>query len=576
MKVIYLILMSSLLLTACGGGEEPPAPEQPVPEPEQPVTEPEQPVVDDTAPVITLIGANPIKLVQGAAYIELEANAEDETDGDITESIDIDESKINTQVVGIYQVTYTVSDAAGNETIIRRIVEVTAAAIIDTRAPVITLIGPNPIQLVQGATYIELSATVEDETDGDITNNIDIDASSINNQVAGSYQVTYTVSDAAGNQAIISRIVEVFKTTTAFTELSDVSVGTADFTHIAIDSQDNAYVIFQDKFQENFTRIRKQINGTWQNLGNNDGILSTQSASYQQVAITSDDHIYAAFIENEEIKLKQLTPLAQEQPGTWQNINLPTIVGSIDSLQMALDSTDVPYLLYGQDGIHTLISYQNGQWQVVGCESFNVGVIASSYIIDFVPYSASSIVLTYRNNTDTNKAVRTIIFDGSNWQEKSGLGSGSSTALTVSSTGDFYAFKVLFSDKFGAVSVYKLIAEQWTIIDEFGFNHELTEHGINEAGIPIYSDIVINEQNELYVAFTVPQTLATTTEKITIVAKYNDFNWQQLIGSDTTPVLQATTSINMVVTSENTILITFIDGSTNRYGEAVMLKELAL
>ncbi|MFQ3276600.1 MAG: PBP1b-binding outer membrane lipoprotein LpoB, partial [Colwellia sp.] len=100
MKVIYLILMSSLLLTACGGGEEPPAPEQPVPEPEQPVTEPEQPVVDDTAPVITLIGANPIKLVQGAAYIELEANAEDETDGDITESIDIDESKINTQVVG--------------------------------------------------------------------------------------------------------------------------------------------------------------------------------------------------------------------------------------------------------------------------------------------------------------------------------------------------------------------------------------------------------------------------------------------------------------------------------------------
>ncbi len=517
MKVIHLILLSALLLSACGGGSEEtsaPESEQSVVEPEQPVVEPEQPVVEPEQPVVEPEQPPP----------EPEQPAPDA----------------------------------------------------DSTSPVISLIGANPIQLVQGEAYIELEATAKDETDGDISGDIVIDFSAVNSELAGSYQVNYTVTDAAGNEARLVRIVEVFansSTTTALTQLSDVSVGSASFTDIAIDSTNNAYVIFQDKTQNNVTRIRKQINGSWQNLGDNGGILSSQSASFQQVVIASNDDVYAAFIENGDIKLKLLTPLAQVQPDTWHNINLPTIAGAVDSLQLALDSADVPYLLYSQDGIHILMSYQNGQWQVIGCESFNVGKVGSAYVIDFVPYSATSIALTYRNLADSNK-TRTTVYDGTNWQDTSGLGAGSSIALAADVFGDFYAFRVLFSNNDGDAGLYKLTAGQWSLIDELGFNKTLTEHGINESGVPIHTDMVINGLSEIYVAYTDSQTIDTISEKRTVVAKYDGSNWLQLMGSDISPMLQASTSFNnMVVTSDDTILITFIDGGTNHSGKAIMLTE---
>ena len=69
---------------------------------------------DTTAPVITLTGANPQQISQGGSYTELGAAAIDNVDGDISGSIVIDASAVNTAVVGSYSVTYNVDDAAGN------------------------------------------------------------------------------------------------------------------------------------------------------------------------------------------------------------------------------------------------------------------------------------------------------------------------------------------------------------------------------------------------------------------------------------------------------------------------------
>jgi len=76
-----------------------------------------------------------------------------------------------------------------------------ALTISDNIAPVITLSGANPQEITVGDAYTELGATAMDDN-VDISANIIIDASAVDTAKAGSYIVTYDVSDAAKNAAI--------------------------------------------------------------------------------------------------------------------------------------------------------------------------------------------------------------------------------------------------------------------------------------------------------------------------------------------------------------------------------------
>ena len=79
----------------------------------------------------------------------------------------------------------------------------------DVRRPVITIIGSSPDEIVQGGTYIDAGAMAEDDVDGDITSSI-VTVSDVDESTLGTYTVTYTVSDAAGNMDQDSRTVTVF------------------------------------------------------------------------------------------------------------------------------------------------------------------------------------------------------------------------------------------------------------------------------------------------------------------------------------------------------------------------------
>ncbi len=79
----------------------------------------------------------------------------------------------------------------------------------DTTPPVITLLGDATVSIQQGSTYQDAGATASDDADGDITSNITI-VSAVDTAVPGNYNVTYNVSDAAGNTAIeVNRVVVV-------------------------------------------------------------------------------------------------------------------------------------------------------------------------------------------------------------------------------------------------------------------------------------------------------------------------------------------------------------------------------
>ncbi|MEK9165469.1 MAG: immunoglobulin-like domain-containing protein, partial [Patescibacteria group bacterium] len=151
-------------------------------------------VVDTTKPVITLLGDNPINLYIGDTYTDAGATASDNYDGDITASIVTVGLPINTAFPGVYDITYNVSDAAGNAaTEVIRTVNV-----VDITTPIITLLGENLITIEVGTIYTDAGATASDDVDGDITNNI-ITVNSVNSTVIGAYTVTYNVTDSSGN-----------------------------------------------------------------------------------------------------------------------------------------------------------------------------------------------------------------------------------------------------------------------------------------------------------------------------------------------------------------------------------------
>jgi len=166
-------------------------------------------IPDTTPPVITLLGAPVVNIDVGDTYTDAGATASDDVDGDITANI-ITVNPVNTAIAGTYTVTYNVSDAAGNAAIeVTRTVNVNAVPIPDTTPPIITLIGDATVTLTVGDTYVDAGATAADDVDGDITANI-VTVNPVNTAVAGTYTVTYNVSDAAGNVATeVTRTVTV-------------------------------------------------------------------------------------------------------------------------------------------------------------------------------------------------------------------------------------------------------------------------------------------------------------------------------------------------------------------------------
>ncbi|MEN7342865.1 MAG: immunoglobulin-like domain-containing protein [Pseudomonadota bacterium] len=178
----YLLATAALCLTACGGGGG--------------GSEPPIPTGDRTAPVISLTGATTVSHEQGTDYVDAGATAVDAVDGSVSVTV----SGSVGAAAGTYTLTYTASDAAGNRATATRTVIVA-----DTTAPTITLVGGGSITLDIGSAYAEPGATATDVVDGLLTVSI---AGAVGTG-PGTYTLTYSAIDGAGNQAQATRTVVV-------------------------------------------------------------------------------------------------------------------------------------------------------------------------------------------------------------------------------------------------------------------------------------------------------------------------------------------------------------------------------
>jgi len=159
-------------------------------------------VRDKVRPVLKLKGKPTTTINFGSKYKEPGYTATDNYDGDITKNVKIT-GKVNTNKLGNYNLTYTITDSSENIATNTRLVKV-----VDNQNPTITLKGKQRIVLKVGATYQEPGYSAYDNYDKDLTDSIYV-SGKINTNKAGIYEKIYSVKDSSGNYSSISRIIQV-------------------------------------------------------------------------------------------------------------------------------------------------------------------------------------------------------------------------------------------------------------------------------------------------------------------------------------------------------------------------------
>ena len=179
---------------------------------------------DDIPPTLTLTNAaaNPINLIfnDSVSPTYIQSYTEYGATADGGQTVTIDTSAIQSTTPGTYNVVYSATDIAGNTGTVIRQVTYTR----DTNAPIINLNTPsyNPVDLVYNSTngysetYTEHGATSDGgEAVTQVVRRNGTVVSAVNPTQAGTYVVTYSATDSAGNIGTNSRTITVTNDTVA-------------------------------------------------------------------------------------------------------------------------------------------------------------------------------------------------------------------------------------------------------------------------------------------------------------------------------------------------------------------------
>ncbi|WP_208611156.1 MULTISPECIES: immunoglobulin-like domain-containing protein [Listeria] len=177
-------------------------------------------VTTNDIPVIT--AADKTLKVGDAFDPKTGVTASDTEDGDLTSAIEITANNVDTTKAGTYQVTYKVTDSDGNEATKTITVTVTT-----NDSPVIT--AADKTLKVGDAFDPKTGVTASDTEDGDLTSAIEVAANNVDTTKAGTYQVTYKVTDSDGNEATKTITVTVEKVTEGTILANDYTIGTSNY-----------------------------------------------------------------------------------------------------------------------------------------------------------------------------------------------------------------------------------------------------------------------------------------------------------------------------------------------------------
>ena len=163
-------------------------------------------VIETVEPEIKLEGDETSYVCPGGKYEEAGYTASDNYDGDLTEKVTKEEKED--------MIIYTVSDSSENTKSVER-----KLVYEDVTDPVIELKGGNTLTLKLGSSYSDPGYTASDNCLGDITDRVEV-SGSVNTNKAGTYKITYKVSDGVHEVSVVRSISIVSGVATLGTENS--------------------------------------------------------------------------------------------------------------------------------------------------------------------------------------------------------------------------------------------------------------------------------------------------------------------------------------------------------------------
>jgi P2-related tail formation protein len=157
------------------------------------VKDTEKPTINGAVDRIVAIG-KPFDTLNGVTAI-------DNLDGDLTSKI-IVTGNVNHTKLGIYSLTYAVTDQSGNTAKVTRKITV-----VDNIKPIILGTTAKTIN-INSSFNPKTGVTAKDNADGDLTSVLKV-TGTVNVKKKGTYTLTYTVTDQSGNTATVTRKITV-------------------------------------------------------------------------------------------------------------------------------------------------------------------------------------------------------------------------------------------------------------------------------------------------------------------------------------------------------------------------------
>lgn len=336
-------------------------------------------IVDTKAPIIELNKIDGYYPKTGETYQEEGFTATDNYDGDITSKIKRTEDK--------NVITYTVSDSSGNKTSVQRTIEYN-----DGIAPTITLNGDSDITIKAGTRFEDPGCTAKDSHGNDISDSVSV-SDNISTYRAGTYTITYSVTDKFGNETSIDRTVTVEAVKQTATTSSGNKV-----VYLTFDDGPGAHtqqlLDILDKYNVKVTFFVTNVNSGYENM------ISKEAAAGHTVAIHSASHDYkkiyssvdAFFADLNEMsdiiyaQTGQRAKLIRFPGGSSNTVSLKYCSGIMTTLTKAVTDQGYKYFdwnVSSGDAGGTTSTEEVYQNVVNGIKSHNVSVVLQHDIKSF-------------------------------------------------------------------------------------------------------------------------------------------------------------------------------------------------
>ncbi len=191
---------------------------------------------------------------------------------------------------------------------------------------------------------------------------------------------------------------------------SVISPSTASGTDIALTSNNDMVVVYNDNSNNGKITVKQKIGSSWQVIGNEG--FSVGTVSFSNIAINSNDEIYVSYSDEglgNKIVVKKYNGTSWETVGQLGFSN-----AGVEKIEMEIGSNNDIFVAYkdlGNGGKITVKKYNGTNWETIGGDGFS----------DFSVYSVSLALnnqnipyIAYIENTNNyNPVIKKL--DGSTW-----------------------------------------------------------------------------------------------------------------------------------------------------------------